>query len=91
MQLHNLRIGQASTNFQQPIISKWSYMNKLHHLQHQQSCITANQNEVTDRITKTCEEDNKTGKMLCQLVNEQSQPIIGIDLNRREVKEFFFF
>ena len=91
MQLHNLRIGQASTNFQQPIISKWSYMNKLHHLQHQQSCITANQNEVTDRITKPCEKDNKIGKMLCQLVNEQSPPIIGTDLNSREAKGLFFF
>ena len=44
---------------------------KQHHLQDQQSSITANRNEATDGITKPCD-DNETGTMLYQLVKEQS-------------------
>ena len=52
---------------------------KQHHLQDQQSSITVNQNEVTDRITKPCE-DNEIGTMLYQLVKEQSAPSVDIEV-----------
>ena len=52
---------------------------KHHHLQDQQSGITVNQNEVTDRITKPCE-DNEIGTMLYQLVKEQSAPSVDIEV-----------
>ena len=54
--------------------------NKQHHLQDQKSIIAANQNEVTDRIIEPCAEDNEIGKMLCQLVKEQSTPIADIEV-----------
>ena len=44
--------------------------NKSHHLQDQRSIITANQNEVRERITKPCEKDNEIGNMLFQPVKE---------------------
>ena len=50
-----------------------------HHLQDQQSSITVNQNEVTDRIIKPCE-DNEIGAMLYQLVKEQSAPSVDIEV-----------
>ena len=52
---------------------------KQHHLQDQQSSITVNPNEVTDRITKPCE-DNEIGTMLYQLVKEQSAPSVDIEV-----------
>ena len=52
---------------------------KQHHLQDQQSSITVNQNEVTDKITKPCE-DNEIGTMLYQLVKEQSAPSVDIEV-----------
>lgn len=52
--------------------------NKQHHLQDQQGTIASNQNEITGRITKPCEEDNDIGKMLYQLVKEQSSPVVDI-------------
>ena len=45
----------------------------------QQSSIAANQNEVTDRITKPCE-DNEVGTMLYQLVKEQPAPSLDIEV-----------
>ena len=45
----------------------------------QQSSIAANQNEVTDRITKPCE-DNETGTMLYQLVKEQPAPSLDMEV-----------
>ena len=45
----------------------------------QQSSIAANQNEVTDRITKPCE-DNEIGTMLYQLVKEQPAPSLNIEV-----------
>ena len=58
VQLHNSRIGQGSTNFQQPTFSV-EFQTKQHHLQHQKSSIIANQNEVTtDRITIPCDKDS---------------------------------
>ena len=52
--------------------------NKQHHLQDHQETIASNQNEITGRITKPCEEDNDIGKMLYQLVKEQSSPVVDI-------------
>ena len=52
---------------------------KQHHLQDQQSSITANQNEVMDRITKPCE-GNEIGTVLYQLVKEQSAPNLDIEV-----------
>ena len=49
-----------------------------HHLQDHQGTIASNQNEITGRITKHCEEDNDIGKMLYQLVKEQSSPVVDI-------------
>ena len=45
----------------------------------QQSSNAANQNEVTDRITKPCQ-NNEIGIMLYQLVKEQSAPIVDIEV-----------
>ena len=50
------------------------------HQQDQQSSITENQNEVTDRITEPCEKDSEIGNMLYQLVKEQSAPSIDIEV-----------
>ena len=50
------------------------------HLQDQQSSITANQYEVTGRIPKPCEKDNEIGKMLYQLVKEQSTPSVDMEV-----------
>ena len=60
--------------------------NKQHHLQDQQSSITANQNEAKDRIAKPCEDDNEIGKMMCQLVKEQSA--LSVDLEVFNVKKY---
>ena len=46
-------------------------------IKNQQSSIAANQNEVTDKITKPCE-DNEIGTMLYQLVKEQPAPSLDI-------------
>ena len=53
---------------------------KQHHLQDQQNSIKGNLNEVTDRITKPCEEDNEIGKIMYQLVKEQSTPSVDIEV-----------
>ena len=45
-----LRVNRFSTNNNQ----QGDLQNKQYHLQHQQSSITANRNEVTGRITKSC-------------------------------------
>lgn len=52
--------------------------NKQHHLQGQQGTIASNQNEIIGRITKPCEEDKDIGKILYQLVKEQSFPVADI-------------
>ena len=61
--------SSAATQFQdRPRVNNFSttnnqqveLQNKQHHLQDQGSGITANQNKVTDRITKPCEEDNES-------------------------------
>ena len=54
-------------------------MVKMAMMEDQQSSNAANQNEVTDRITKPCE-DNEIGIMLYQLVKEQSAPIVDIEV-----------
>ena len=46
----------------------------------QQGSITTNPNEVIDRITKPCKEDNEIGKMLYQLVKEQPTPSVDIEV-----------
>ena len=62
VQLHNSRIGQGSTNVQQPTFSV-ELQTKQHHLQQQKSSI-ANQNEATDRITIPCDKDNEIDEMI---------------------------
>ena len=52
--------------------------NKQHHMQDQQGTIASNQNVITGRITKPCEEDNDIGTILYQLVKEQSSPVVDI-------------
>ena len=70
--------SSAATQFQaRPKIIRFSTTNnqqgelrdRQHHLQDQQSSITANQKEVMDRITKPCE-DNEIGTILYQLAKE---------------------
>ena len=45
----------------------------------EQSSIIANQDEITDMITKPCEEDNEIGKILYQMVKEQ--PAFNVDID----------
>ena len=80
--------SSAATQFQaRPRVNRFSATNnqqgelqdKQHHLQDHQSSITANQKEVTDRITKPCE-DNEIGVMLYQLVKEQSAPSVDMEV-----------
>ena len=59
-------------------------------MQEQQSIITANQNEVTDRITKPCE-DNEIGIMLYQLLKEQSEPSVDIEVFNKNPLHYTYF
>ena len=56
----------------------------------QQSSIAANQNEVTDRITKPCE-DNEIGTMLYQLVKEQPAPSLNIEVFDGNAPHYTYF
>ena len=80
--------SSAATQLQaRPRVNRFSTTNNQQgelqdkqHLQDQQSSIIANQNEVTDRITKACE-DNEIGTMLYQLhYQEQSAPSVDIEV-----------
>ena len=83
--------SNAATQFQdRPRVSKLSItnnqqaelQNKQYHLQeqHKSKSSPAIKNEVKDRITKSCEEDNKSGKILQQLVKKQSAPIVDTEV-----------
>ena len=72
----------ATTNIQQGELQGKHHhltMMKMVMMEDQQSSNAANQNEVTDRITKPCE-NNEIGIMLYQLVKEQSGPIVDIEV-----------
>ena len=76
----------STTNSQQG-----EFLVKQHHLQDQQSSITTNQNEVTDRITKPCEKDNEIGNMLYQSVKEPLAPSVDIEVFERNPLHCTYF
>ena len=80
------RVNRFSTTSNQ----QGKLQNKQHHLQDQQSGITANHNEVTDSMRKPCE-DNKIGTMLYQLVKEQSAPSVDIEVYDRNPLHYPYF
>ena len=92
--------SNAATQFQaRPRFNRFSttnnqqgeLQNNQHHQQDQQSIITKNQNEVTDRITEPCEKDSEIGNMLYQLVKEQSAPSIDIEVFDRNPLHYTYF
>ena len=76
VQLRNSRTGQSSTNFEKPTTSKWSC--KISNVIYKTNNVVL-QNQITDRITRPCEEGNGISKILYQLVKEQSAPSIDIE------------
>ena len=76
VQLRNSRTGQSSTNFEKPTTSKWSY--KISNPIYKTNKVVL-QNQITDRITRPCEEGNEISKILYQLVKEQSAPSVDIE------------
>ena len=79
VQLHNSRLGQGSTDFQQPTISKGSY--RISNIIRKTSKVVLQQIKMnSNRITKPCEKGNEIGTMLYQLVKEQSAPSVDIEV-----------
>ena len=76
VQLRNSRTGQSSTNFEKPTTNKWSY--KTSSAIYKTSKVVL-QNQITDMITRPCEEGKEISKILYKLVKEQSAPSVDIE------------